>query len=347
MSTMGSTDSAFDPAQLSQPAKVAAVMLALGSEVAEVLLRHLPDQEVELIAQEVVQLGALSPDQLKGVLEEFHTEARAHRYILTGGEHYAREMLRAWRGDQADAIVDRLTGAALQTPFNFLNYFSPDDIARQLRDEHPQTVAVVLSHTTTRLAGQVLAALPDDMRTSVALRIATIQPTPPDIVARIENSLRVRLGEARSAASNGGSAPNGLRELANMLNTTDKETGQAILESIEQTDERLAKEIRAQMFVFTDLATLGDRDLQEVLRQIETAQLALAMKGLDGELYDLIMRNLSERGRTGLMEELELLGPTKSSDVETARAEIAAHVRQLVEEGTVTVLRGDGGEVLV
>jgi flagellar motor switch protein FliG len=344
---MGATGSAFGPTGLSQPAKVAAVMLALGADVAEALLQHLPEQEVELIAHEVVQLGSLSGEQLMSVLEEFHTEARAHRYILSGGEHYARELLRAWRGDQADAIVDRLIAAAMQAPFNFLNYLTADDIARQLREEHPQTMAVVLSHVSHRLAAQVLAALPEEMRAGVAVRIATMQPTPPEIVARIENSLRARLSEARSAAASGGSASDGLRELASMLNTADKDTSKGILDSIEQTDERLAKEIRAQMFVFADLMSLPDRDLQEVLRQIETAQLALALKGLEGELYDLIMRNLSERARTGLIEELELLGPTKSSEIEAARAEIATHVRQLAEEGTVTILRGEGGDVVV
>lgn len=330
---------------LSQPQKVAAVMLALGSEVAELLLQQMPDPDVELIAQEVVKLGALSPDQLMGVLEEFHTEAQAHRYIVTGGEHYARELLRAWRGDEADAIIDRLMATTLQTPFNFLNLFTPDAIARQLRDEHPQTVAVVLSHLSTRLGAQVLAALPDATRAEVAIRVATLQPTPPEIVARIEDSLRARMGDASSPGT-ASKRSTGLRDLANMLNSSDDETGRAILDAIEQTDEALAKEIRAQMFVFADLATLGDRDLQEVLRQIETTQLALAMKGLDGDLYDTIMRNLSERARQALNEERELLGPVKTVDVEAARAEIAAHVRQLVDEGTVTVMRGDGSDVV-
>ncbi|HSK95263.1 MAG TPA: flagellar motor switch protein FliG [Euzebyales bacterium] len=335
----------MDTSHLSRPQKVAAVMLALGTEQAEAILKHLPDSEVEQVAQEVVALGPLSPQQMHSVLEEFYAEARAQREMLSGGEHTARELLRAWRGDRGDQIVDRLVASVRQAPFGFLTYFSPDDIARQLREEHPQMAAVVLSNVSTRLAAQVLEALPERTRADVAIRIATIEPSPPELVARIEENLRARLGDASSAPI-GLSGASGLRELANMLNNTELELARTILESIEQVDERLAKEIRAQMFVFTDLTTLPDRDLQEVLRQIETSQLALAMKGLDGELYDSIMRNLSERARTGLTEELELLGPVKASDIELARAEIAAHVRQLADEGTVTIMR-DGSDLVV
>jgi flagellar motor switch protein FliG len=333
-----------DATQLSQPQKVAAVMLALGAHHAEAVLKHLPDSEVELVAQEVVALPPLSPRQLQAVLEEFHAEAYAQKFMLSGGEHTARELLRGWRGDRGDAIVDRLVATVRETPFGFLTYFGADDIARQLREEHPQMAAVVLSNVSTRLAAQVLEALPEKVRADVAIRIATIEPSPPELVARIENNLRARLGDATSMPI--GLSGAGLRELANMLNNTGLELAKTILASIEQVDERLAKEIRAQMFVFTDLITLPDRDMQEVLRQIETSQLALAMKALDGELYDAIMRNLSERGRTGLTEELELLGPVKAADIALARAEIAAHVRQLADEGTVTIMR-DGSDLVV
>src|SRR5690606_5659765 len=148
------------------------------------------------------------------------------------------------------------------------------------------------------------------------------------------------------SAPTGAPKSSGPRELANMLNNSDEPTSRAILDAIEEHDPQLAKDVRAQMFVFADLISLSDRDLQEVLRQIETTQLALALKALEGELLQKIMRNLSERARETLNEERELLGPVKASDVEAARAEIAAHVRQMVEEGTVTVIRGDGSEFI-
>lgn len=330
---------------LTRPQKVAAVMLALGSDVAETLLGQLPEPDVEQIAEEIVNLGALAPEQLVSVLQEFLTEAQAHRYIITGGEQYARELLRPSRGDEADSIVDRLVASVRETPFSWLNFFSADTIARQLSEELPQTAAVVLSYLPTRFGAKVLAELPDETRPDVAIRVATMQPAPRDIVARIEDALHARLGDSSAPASASGKGT-GLRELANMLNNSDEPTARAILDSIEQTDEQLAKDVRAQMFVFADLLTLPPRDLQEVLRQIETSQLALAMKGLEGDLYETIMSNLSERARQALNEERELLGPVKTTEVETARAEIAAHVRQLVEEGTVTVMRGDGSDLV-
>jgi flagellar motor switch protein FliG len=330
---------------LSRPQKVAAVMLALGSEVSEVLLKRMTDYDIEQIAQEVVKLGSLDPDELIAVLEEFHAEAQAHRYIVTGGENYARELLRAWRGDDADAIMDRLVASVRETPFSWLNFFEPDAIARQLIDELPQTAAVVLGHLPTRFGAKVLAELPSELRPDVAMRVATMQPAPREIVERIEDSMRARLGDS-SGSVGGPSKGSGLRELANMLNNSEEPTSRAILDAIEVTDAQLAKDIRAHMFVFADLVTLTPRDLQEVLRQIETTQLALAMKGLEGELYETIMGNLSERARQALNEERELLGPVKATEVEAARAEIAAHVRQLVEEGTVTVIRGDGSDLV-
>ena len=332
---------------LTQPQKAAAVLLALGANTAETLLRQLPEDELELIAEEIVNLGALAPDELMVVLKEFHAEAQAHRYVVSGGEAHARELLRALSGEGADAIIDRVVATTLQTPFSFLTLFTPDAIARQLNDEHPQTVAVVLSHVSTRLAAQVLAELPEVMRADVAIRVARQEASPREVVARIEENLRMRLGDASGRARRPSQGA-GLRELANMLNNADETTSKSILESIEQTDERLAKEVRAQMFVFADLVTLAARDLQELLRQIETSQLALAMKGLDEgqELYETIMGNLSERAREALNEERDLLGPVKATEVTAARAEIAAHVRQLVEDGTVTVVRGDGSDVI-
>lgn len=330
---------------LTRPQKVAAVLLALGADSAERVLAKLPEADVEQIAQEIVALGELAPEQLLSVLDELHTEARAHRYIVTGGEHYARELLRSWRGSEGDVIVDRLLAAAEQAPFNFLNLVSPDDIARVLRDEHPQVAAVVLAHVSTTLAARVLALLPDEPRAQVAMRIATRQACSAEAIARIEDSLRVRLADQDQPVAES-PQPAGLRVLASMLNSTDGELGDAVLTAIEQLDPELAAEIRSQMFVFADLASLGDRDLQEVLRTIEASQLALAMKGLEGGLRDTITRNLSERARQTLAEELDLLGPARKPDIEQARSEIAAQVRQLVEDGTVTVLRDDGGDVV-
>ncbi len=336
-------DAAGAASRLSRPQKAAAVLLALGTDRAEAVLRELFDDEVEQIAREVVELGFVPPEQLAGVLSEFHQEAVAHRTIVTGGEQHARAMLRAWRGDRGDEIVDRLIATARQTPFNFLTGRTPDAVARLLRNEHPQVGAVVLSHMPSRFSALVLAALPEDLRADVAVRVATMQPPPAAMVSRIEAALRASMGDAQPVPS---AQSSGLRELANMLNSVDADLGSAILDTIEQVDEPLANEIRGQMFIFDDLAALTDRDLQEVLREIDAQQLALAMKGLEGQLHDTILRNLSERAREALTEEIELLGPAPRSEIDGARSEIAGQVRRMVEEGTVTLMRGDAGDVV-
>lgn len=329
---------------LTRPQKVAAVMLALGQDAERILMR-LPEADVERIAQEVVTLGELSAEQIAGVLDELHSEARAHRYIVAGGEHHARELLRRWRGTEADSIVDRMLAAAEQAPFNFLNMVPPIDIARALAEEHPQTAAVVLAHVSTALAAQVLSAMPADVRADVAIRIATRQPCADGLVARIEEDLRGRLGD-QTGSTLASQHQAGMRELASMLNRADEEIGSAILGAIEERDTGLASQIRQQMFVFADLASLADRDLQEVLRTIDTAQLALAMKGVDGILRETILRNLSQRARDMLAEELELLGPARKDEIELARTQIATEVRTLVEEGTVTIVRDGDGDVV-
>lgn len=338
------TEGADIGSALTPPQKVAAVMLALGQDAERILMR-LPEADVERIAQEVVTLGELSPDQIAGVLDELHTEARAHRYIVAGGEHHARELLRRWRGAEADSIIDRMLAAAEQTPFNFLNMVPPADIARTLTEEHPQTAAVVLAHVSTALAAQVLSKMPTAVRADVAVRIATRQPCAPELISRIEDDLRIRLGE-QPPATLASQQQAGMRELASMLNRADEEIGEAILNAIEELDIDLAKDIRQQMFVFADLATLADRDLQEVLRSIDTAQLAMAMKGLEGILKDTILRNLSQRARDMLAEELELLGPARKDEIELARTQIAGEVRRLVEEGTITIVRDGDGDVV-
>lgn len=335
---------AVDAAEgLSRPQKAAAVVMTLGPERADAVLGRLSEEEVERLTAEIVELGSVEPDELTGVLSELLHEAKARRLLLTGGEDHARRLLRAWRGDEGDAIVDRLLAESKIEPFSFLAAQPSDAIARELREEQPQVAAVVLSHLPSRLAAAVLADLPDPLRADVAIRVATTPGPPRAVVERMDATLRARMGD--SARSSSSRADDGLRELANMLNSTDQSVGNAVLEAIEQTNADLAGLIRAQMFIFDDLVSLTDRDLQEVLRDLDSQQLTLAMKGLEGELADMIKRNMSERARTALIEELELLGPVRRADIEAARGEIAAYVRDLIDKGDITVM-GAGGDVV-
>jgi flagellar motor switch protein FliG len=322
--------------------KAAAILLSVGPEAAAKVLEFLTEAEVERVAYEVATLGEIRPERLEGILEEFHTEAVANQYLIAGGEHHAREMLRRWRGGDADDIIDRLLATVRTTPFHFLRLYEPSEICQQLREEHPQTVALVLAHLPTKFAAAVLAGLEPDAQAEVAVRVATMEGTSPEVINRVEAALQTRMGEVGERRRR--TEQGGVRELASMLNNSDRGTERAILGNLEATNPELAEQIRALMFVFEDIVTLDKRAIQELLRQIDPKRLALAMKGCVDDVKAVINDNLSERARETLNEEIALLGPAQRKDVEAAQSEIVQLIRRLEEAGKIVVNRGGGDD---
>ncbi|MFA9430932.1 flagellar motor switch protein FliG [Egicoccus sp. AB-alg2] len=321
---------------LGRAQKAAAVLVAVGTQRSARVLEHLTEEEVEQVAVEVAQLGDVSPAQLESILTEFRDDAVAHAALLSGGEHHARELLRSRYGDEADEIVDRLLASTQSTPFHFLRMHEPSEILQHLRDESPQTIAVVLAHLPARLGASLMGGLDPEVQVSVATRLATLERADPDVVRRIEESLQSRLGEVRRRSGR----RDGVKELADLLNQSDRATERAILQELETTDPALAERVRALMFVFEDLITLEDRALQELLRQVEPSLLATALKGVSTELHDALMRNLSERARTTVAEEMDLMGQVRVRDVEAAQTSIVRMVYELEKEGLITISRG-------
>lgn len=328
------------PGTLTRSQKAAAVLLSVGPESASKVLEHLSQSEVEQITLEIATLGDVQSERLEGILKEFYEEAVAHQHLVSGGERNARELLRALRGADGDDIVDRLLATVQTSPFQFLRLHEPAEVTQQLRDEHPQTIALVIAHLPTKFGAQVLAGLDPDVQTDVAYRLATLERTSPEVVERVETALRDRLGAIARAPDT--DERGGVRELASLLNHSDRATERSILGTLENEDPELAEEVRALMFVFEDLTTLDDRSIQEVLRQIETKVLATALKGVSGEVRATIERNLSERAGQSLREEIEYMGPTRLRDVEDAQTEVVRQIRRLEEEGVIVITRGDG-----
>lgn len=335
------TRSSASPQAFSRAQKAAAVLLAVGPEIAATVLNHLTDAEVEQVAIEVATLGDVDSERLHTILEEFHAEALAHQHLVSGGERHARDMLRRLMGAKGDDVVDRLLATVHTAPFNFLRGHEPIEVLRHLRDEHPQTVALILAHLPAKFAAQVLAGLEPEVQTEVAMRVATLDRTSPEVVTRVEAALQERLGALQGARLD---ERGGVRELAAVLNNTDRGTERAILASLEASDPQLAEQVRALMFVFEDIVLLDDRAVQEVLRQVDTARLALALKGVSDDVREIVQRNLSERARESLVEESELLGPTRVRDVEEAQSEVVRVIRRLDEEGAIVISRGNDGE---
>jgi len=329
--------------QRTRAQKAAAVLLAVGPDAAAGVLGHLSEAEVEQVALEVATLGDVAGDEVQAILEEFYAEAIAHQHLVSGGERHAREMLRRLRGAEGDDIVDRLLATVQTTPFQFLRVHEPVEVLRHLRDEHPQTLALILAHLPARFAAQILGGLEPEVQAEVAMRVANLDATSPEVVARVEAALRERLGSLeRSRLDERG----GVRELAALLNHSDRGTERAILGNLESADPELAEEVRALMFVFEDIVTLDDRAVQQVLRQVDVKRLALALKGVSSDVRETVLRNLSERARESLVEESELLGPTRVREVEEAQSEVVRIIRRLDEAGAIVINRGNDGELI-
>jgi flagellar motor switch protein FliG len=329
--------------QLNRAQKAAAILIAVGPELAAGVLKELNDVEVESLALEVATLGNLAPEVLEAVLGEFQQEAVAHSHLLSGGEEHARAMLRQWKGDEGDEIIDRLLASVTTTPFHFLRMHEPTSLVQHLRDEHPQTIALILAHLPAKFAASVLSGFEPAQQAEVAVRVAAMGPTAPEVLRRVEAALQARLGEAKRGMR---SDHSGVKELAAMLNNSDRGTERAILSALEVTDPKLAETIRSLMFVFEDLVTLDDRAVQEVLRSVDIQSLGLALKGVRTDVKECVMRNLSERALQSLTEEIELLGPVRVADVEAAQVEIVRQVRILEEAGSIVVARAGEGDVL-
>lgn len=323
--------------------KAAIVLVKLGRDRAADVLAHLSETEVEQISSEIAQLSAVEPEETRQVLEEFGQLVTARQHMLQGGIEFARHLLERSLGEErAGEIVQRLNAMAIQLPFQFLQRADPAQLRSFIADEHPQVVALVLAHISAEKASLVLSGLDPDLQAEVAHRIAVMDRANPEIVARVEAVLERRLSSVLQPTE--ASKVGGLDPLVNIINRSDRSTERQIVEGLESLDAGLAEEVRSRMFLFEDVVTLGDRDMQQVLRQVDTAELAMALKGVPDTVRAKITGNLSERAAENLLEEIELLGPVRLTQVEEAQQAIIRTIRSLEESGEVVVRRGGDDE---
>ncbi|GAA2726508.1 flagellar motor switch protein FliG [Cellulomonas aerilata] len=319
--------------------KAAVVIMQLGRERGAKVLAQLGETEIDEITAEIVRLESIDSATVESVVEEFHAVSiQGPSLIARGGLSYAQELLEASLGaERAASVMDRLAAAMAGQPFEFLQHADAKQILSLLNGEHPQTMALVLAHLRPEHASAIMAGLAPENQAEVAHRIALMERASPDVVAVVAETLQRKASSVLSPQET--SAVGGVQPLVDIINRADPGTEKLILEGLEIRDKELADEVRSRMFVFADVVMLDDRAVQLVLRGIESAALSVALKGAADEVRDKILTNLSERARENLVEEIEMLGPTRLSQVEEARAGIVQAIRRLEETGQIVIRR--------
>jgi flagellar motor switch protein FliG len=324
--------------------KAAVLLVSLGSERAAEVFKHLRDEEIEALSLEMAKLQRVDPLTTGAVLEEFAATIEAYDSLMAGGVDYAREVLeRALGPERALEIIGRLSSVIEMRPFEFLRKTPPEQLVTFLRNESPQTVALVVANLHTTLASQVLSHLPSHEQADIALRIARMGETSPDVVKQVESVMKKKLD---SVVQQEYSSAGGIKSLAEILNHADRSTERNVLDALTESDEELAAEVRRLLFVFEDIVKLDDRSIQLVLREADQKDLALALRGVNDDVKERILSNMSERGATMLVEEMAYMPPQRKRVVEEAQGRIVAIVRKLEEAGALVLSRGEEDAVV-
>jgi flagellar motor switch protein FliG len=326
--------------------KAAILLVQLGQEGAAKVLSHLRESEVEAVSSEISRLEGLGADETDTVITEFHQLATARANVINGGPDFARALLEQSLGrEKASSIMERLAAAARQMPFQFLHRADPRQLLSFISGEHPQVIAVILAHMPTDRATMVLSGLDPERQADVAHRIAVMDRTSPAVLRALEVALERKTSSVLQPADF--SAVGGLEPLIDIINRSDRATERLIVEALEERDPALAEEVKSRMFMFEDITLLDNKDMQLVLRQVETADLAMALKGVSDEVRAKVTSNISERAAENLVEEIDLLGAVLLRQVEEAQVNIIRKIRALEESGEITVRRGADEEYVV
>ncbi len=325
--------------------KAAILALALGSDAASKVLKYFNDSEIERVSMEIANTTMVETNEMESTLEEFLALCEARRFIIDGGIDSAKDVLEKTLGPQkASEIMKRLRETSKVKPFMFLRNVDPSQMVNMLNQEHPQTIALILSYLDPEQSSLVLSSLPEQVQSDIARRIALMERTSPDILRGVERVLRERMS---SMFMQDFTATGGIPSVVDILNRVDRGTEKLILEELEKEDAELAEEIRNQMFIFEDVITLDDASIQRVARELETRDLALALKGASEEVAARMMKNISKRAAEMLKEDMEFMGPVRLREVEEAQQKIVALIRRLDEAGEIILSRGGDDAVVV
>jgi len=332
-------------ADLTSGQKAAILVLSLGQDIASLVLKELNEAEIELLTLEIANLRDISPSVEEKVLNDASTIIMANRYISQGGVDYARSLLEKALGrEKTNEILRRLEGSLKTTGFGMLKNIDPKQLINFIQNEHPQTISLILTQLTSSSAAAILSELPPELQADVSYRIATMEKISPDVISELEVVLEKQFADAgaRDLSISGGT-----KTIAEILNLIEASSEKGIMETIESENPDLAAEIKNLMFIFEDIILLDNRSIQRVLKEVETKDLAIALKAASDDVRQKIFSNVSERVGTMIKEEMEFMGPMRLSDVEATQQKIVETIRRLQEEGQIIISGRGGKEELV
>ena len=325
--------------------KAAILLIALGPDKSANVFKHLKEDEIEQLTLEIANTRSVSPAIKDSILDEFYEVCLAQQYIAEGGITYAKDLLeKALGAERAKDVIGKLTASLQVRPFEFVRKTDASQLLNFIQDEHPQTIALILSYLSPGQASAIISALAPEKQTDVAKRIAQMDRTSPDVIKEVEKVLEQKLS---SLVNQDYTIVGGVDSIVDILNTVDRGKEKHIMESLEIEDPELADEIRKKMFVFEDILSLDDRSVQRVLREVDNNELAVALKGSNEEVQNLIFNNLSKRLATMIKEDMDFMGPVRLKDVEEAQQKIVNIIRKLEDSAEIIISRGGGDEIVV
>ncbi|GIP52233.1 flagellar motor switch protein FliG [Paenibacillus vini] len=321
------------------------MLITLGPEVSAQIFKHLREEEIEQLTLEIANVRKVDSTEKDMIMAEFHQICLAQEYITQGGITYAKEILEKALGQsKAIDIINRLTATLQVRPFDFARKADPNQILNFIQNENAQTIALVLSYLQFEQAAVILSSLPQEKQAEVARRIAVMDSTSPEVVSQVERVLEQKLS---ATVTQDYTSAGGIEAIVQILNGVDRGTERTILDSLEIQDPELAEEIKKRMFVFEDIVNIDNRSIQRIIRDIENADLQLALKVASEEVREAVFRNMSKRMSDTFKEEMEFMGPVRLRDVEEAQTRIVATIRRLEDAGEIIIARGGGDDIIV
>ena len=325
--------------------KAAILLIALGPEKSATIFKHLKEEEIEELTLEIANTRSVTPQVKEEIINEFYEVCLAQQYIAEGGINYAKELLEKALGEEkAMDVIGRLTASLQVKPFEFVRKTEPAQLLNFIQDEHPQTIALILSYLSPAQSAMVLSSLSPDRQADVVKRIAMMDRTSPDVIKEVERILESKLS---NLVNQDYSIVGGVDAVVDILNTVDRGTEKHIMETLEIEEPEMADEIRKKMFVFEDILLLDDRAIQRVLLDVDNGDLAMALKGANEEVQNAIFNNMSKRLAVMIREDMEFMGPVRMKDVEEAQQKIVNVIRKLEDSAEIVISRGGGDEIIV